>query len=149
MKTRHELLMQDPEYRRLFAIESLVTDAAELVAQLMQDQRVNKAELARRLGKSRAWVTQLLSGRANMTIRTFAEAVYALGSQVKLDAQPQVAERDQPSVHQSWATAFSRPCVVGPWTVAAERKLPGHDRPPGRWPKYGHGEAPERLGYAA
>lgn len=108
MKTRHEILMEDPEYRRLYAIEGLVADAAELVARLMEEQGVNKAELARRLGKSRAWVTQLLSGKANMTIRTFAEVVHALGAQVALSARAEAnpkgngasrrgtARRDQP-----------------------------------------------------
>ena len=57
---------------------------AELIARLMEDRGVTKAELARRLGKSRAWVTQLLSGRANMTLRTFAEVTYALGAEVAL-----------------------------------------------------------------
>jgi len=98
MKTRHEILMEDPEYRRLFAIEGLVTDAAELVARLMEEQGVKKAELARRLGKSRAWVTQLLSGEANMTIRTFAELAYVLGAEVKLRAQPQAATKEAPAV---------------------------------------------------
>ena len=137
MKTRHNVLMRDPEYRRIFAIEGLVTDAAELVAQLMQDQGVTKAELARRLKKSRAWVTQLLSGKANMTIRTFAEAVYALGSQVSLDAQPQAVEQDQASVHQCWSAGPGRPWVAGPWIAPPEGKLPGHDRPPGSWRKPG------------
>lgn len=92
MKTRHEMLMEDPEYRRLYAIEGLVADAAELVARLMKEQNLTKADLARRLGKSRAWITQLLSGRANMTIRTFAEVVHALGAEVTLSARAQVAE---------------------------------------------------------
>ena len=90
MKTRHEMLMEDPEYRKLYAIEGLVADAAELVASLMKEQNLTKADLARRLGKSRAWVTQVLSGRANMTMRTFAELVYALGAQVTLSARPPV-----------------------------------------------------------
>jgi len=84
MKTRHEVLMQDPEYRRLYAIEGLVTDTAEFVSRLMEEQGVNKAELARRLGKSRAWMTRLLSGSANMTMRTFAELVYALGAEAQI-----------------------------------------------------------------
>jgi len=90
MKTRHEMLMEDPGYRKLYAIEGLVADAAELVASLMKEQNLTKADLARRLGKSRAWVTQVLSGRANMTMRTFAELVYALGAQVTLSARPPV-----------------------------------------------------------
>lgn len=116
MKTRHEILMQDPEYRRLFAIEGLVTDAAELMARLMEQHEVNKAELARRLGKSRAWVTQLLSGRANMTIRTFAAVVHALGAEVKLSAQPQATKDAETSLPRRPAVAFtmpfSTPCEV-------------------------------------
>ena len=95
MKTRHEILMEKPEYRKLYAIEGLVADAAELLARLMEEQDVNKAELARRLGKSRAWVTQLLSGKANMTIRTFAEAVHVLGAQVKLSTRAGATERNR------------------------------------------------------
>lgn len=96
MKTKHEILMEDPEFRRLLAIEALVAEASEIIARLMADQDVSKADLARKLKKSRAWVTQLLSGRTNMTVRTLAEVAYALDAEVKLNAQ-----------HQSWKTAVS------------------------------------------
>lgn len=88
MKTQHEILMEDPEFRRLLSIEALVTEASEMIARLMAEQNVSKADLARKLNKSRAWVTQLLSGKANMTVRTLAEVVYALDAEVKLNAQP-------------------------------------------------------------
>ena len=88
MKTQHEVLMEDPEFRRLLSIEALVAEASEVIARLMAEQNVSKADLARRLKKSRAWVTQLLSGKANMTVRTFAEVAYALNAEVKLQAQP-------------------------------------------------------------
>ncbi|MBZ2187029.1 MAG: helix-turn-helix domain-containing protein [Bryobacter sp.] len=88
MKTQHEVLMEDPEFRRLLAIEALVAEASELIARLMAEQNVSKADLARRLNRSRSWVTQLLSGKANLTIRTLAEVVHALDSEVKLQAQP-------------------------------------------------------------
>jgi transcriptional regulator with XRE-family HTH domain len=88
MKTQHEVLMEDPEFRRLLSVEALVVEASELIARLMTEQNVSKADLARRLKKSRAWVTQLLSGKANMTVRTLAEVVYTLDAEVKLHAQP-------------------------------------------------------------
>jgi len=88
MKTQHEVLMEDPEFRRLLSIEALAAEASELIAKLMTEQNVSKADLARRLKKSRAWVTQLLSGKANMTVRTLAEVVYTLDAEVKLHAQP-------------------------------------------------------------
>jgi transcriptional regulator with XRE-family HTH domain len=88
MKTQHEVLMEDPKFRRLLSIELLVAEASEVIAKLMAEQHVSKAGLARRLNKSRAWVTQLLSGKANMTVRTLAEVAYALDAEVKLHARP-------------------------------------------------------------
>jgi transcriptional regulator with XRE-family HTH domain len=88
MKTQHEVLMEDPEFRKLLSIESLVAEAAEAIARLMAEQNVSKADLARRLNTSRAWVTQLLSGKANITVRTLAEVLYALDAEVRLNTQP-------------------------------------------------------------
>ena len=59
-----------------------------MAARLMAAQNVSKADLARRLNNSRAWVMQLLSGKANMTVRTVAEVAFTLGAEVKLRAQP-------------------------------------------------------------
>jgi transcriptional regulator with XRE-family HTH domain len=87
MKTQHAVLMEDPEFRRLLSVETLVAEAAETIASLMAEQNLSKADLARRLNKSRAWVTQLLSGKANMTVRTLAEVAYTLGAEVQLQAR--------------------------------------------------------------
>jgi transcriptional regulator with XRE-family HTH domain len=96
MKTQFEQLMESPEFRKLYAIEGLVTEAGEFIARLMQEQGVTKAELARRLGKSRAYITQMLSGSANLTVRTLAEVAYALGAEVRLEAVPvEAVERKQ------------------------------------------------------
>lgn len=87
MKTQHDILMEDPEFRKLLAMEALAAEASEAISRLMAEQNVSKADLARKLNKSRAWVTQLLSGKANLTVRTLAEVVHALDSEVKLNAQ--------------------------------------------------------------
>jgi len=98
MKTQHEILMEDPEFQRLLAIETLAAEASEVIAKLMAEQKVSKADLARRLNKSRAWVTQLLNGKANMTVHTLAGVVHALNAEVKLHAQPPSWKRaDKPS----------------------------------------------------
>ena len=92
-KSQYDVHMEDPEFRRMMASESLVEDAAELVARRMKEENVSKADLARKLGKSRAWVTQILAGSANMTIRTLAELMFALDSEVSLSAKnPQWGE---------------------------------------------------------
>jgi len=140
--------MRDPEYRRLYAIEGLVTDAAELVARLMEKQGVNKAELARRLGKTRAWVTQLLSGRANMTMRTFAEVVYALNAEVKLSAEEQMSQREQSALVQRWAARFKVP-LTDDVLRKAEIRFAFSDLTPSVWGRHDQAELLERPEYAA
>lgn len=88
MKTQYDISTEDPEFRRLLAIEALAAEASETIAKLMADQKVNKAELAKRLNKSRSWVTQMLNGKANVTLRTLAEVAHALDAELKLRAQP-------------------------------------------------------------
>ncbi|MCL4840545.1 MAG: helix-turn-helix transcriptional regulator [Bryobacteraceae bacterium] len=86
MKTQLDEMMKDPEFRRQFAVEGAVLQSAELIATLMEEQGLTKADLARRLGKSRSWVTQLLGGGRNVTVRTLAEVLYALGAELQLTA---------------------------------------------------------------
>jgi transcriptional regulator with XRE-family HTH domain len=88
MNNEYEDLMQDEKFRRLFAMESLAAEASELIARLMAEQNLSKADLARKLGKTRSWITQLLSGKTNMTVCTLAEIANALNAEVKLQAQP-------------------------------------------------------------
>ncbi len=88
MKSQYEELIKDPEFRKQLAIETLVLEATETVSKLMQAQGVTKADLARRLGRSRAFVTQLLNGSANMTLKTLAEVMNALGSEISIGAKP-------------------------------------------------------------
>ena len=156
MKTRHEILMEDPEYRRLYAIEGLVADAAELVARLMEEQRVNRAELARRLGKSRAWVTQLLSGRANMTIRTFAEVVFALGAAVELNALRRTEKRASSTTRQGqtlqvrrWAIAYKMPGAATSRMGYPEFRYIHGGPPAPVWALHDQANASQRTEYAA
>lgn len=66
----------------------LVFTAAELISRLMEERDVNKKQLAERLGKSRPFITQLLSGGRNLTLRTIARVAYALGYRLRLSLEP-------------------------------------------------------------
>jgi len=125
-KTQFEQLMESPEFRKQYAIEGLVTEAGEFIARLMQQQGVTKAELARRLGKSRAYITQMLSGSTNLTVRTLAEVAYALGAEVRLEAAPvEAAEREQAR------TELEQPV----WKVIEMPRLPRKETQGGPPPK--------------
>lgn len=76
----------EPEEKRLYQQERLLFDATELISRLIEKQDVSRAELAKRLGKSKAYVTQVLRGQNNMTLRTLSDLSYALGYSVALGA---------------------------------------------------------------
>ena len=64
---------------RAFAREELVYNVTEEILVLLEDLGISKTELARRLGKSRSFVTQILSGARNMTLGTLSDMCFALG----------------------------------------------------------------------
>ncbi len=78
-KTLVEEFVEDPKHMRLYQQERAIYQVTELLESLMKELGVSRAELAKRLGKSRGWITQLLDGDSNKTIRTVADAFAALG----------------------------------------------------------------------
>lgn len=68
----------------MVAEERLMLEAAEEIGRLMDEQGVTKAELARRIGRTRGYVTQVLCGRRNMTLRTLARMTSALRTVVEI-----------------------------------------------------------------
>lgn len=64
---------------KAFAREELVYNVTEDILLLLEDMDVNKKELARRLGKSRSYVTQVLSGARNMTLGSLSDICFSLG----------------------------------------------------------------------
>ena len=69
----------DPERMKAFQQERLILEVTELISRLMEEQSVSKTQLADRLGKTKGYITQLLDGRANMTLRTVSDVLFVLG----------------------------------------------------------------------
>jgi len=70
---------------RTYAREDLIYNVTEDLLVQMEQLSVTKLELARRLGKSRSYVTQMLSGGRNMTLGSLSDVCFALG--IKPDIQ--------------------------------------------------------------
>lgn len=58
----------------------------DILSDALAREGVTKAQLAQRLGKGKSFVTQILGGDRNMTLRTVADVADALGYQVKASA---------------------------------------------------------------
>jgi transcriptional regulator with XRE-family HTH domain len=65
---------QDAEY----LVERLLLDINEQIVERMQSRGLRRSELAGRMGVSRAFVTQLLRGNPNITLRTLVKLTNAL-----------------------------------------------------------------------
>ena len=90
-------LTATPRGRRLLEQELLLVSAAELISARMQEKKVTRAELAARIGKSKSFVTQILRGQHNMTLRTLADLAWALDARVELRNAPWTVETQRPS----------------------------------------------------
>lgn len=64
--------------------EGLMVDATELIAEAMESEGISRAELARRIDRSPAFVTKVLRGTSNFTLRTLAHILFALGYTIRL-----------------------------------------------------------------
>ena len=80
--------VQDAGTRRILEQESLAIEATELISELMEQRQFRKADLAKQIGKSKAFVTQVLSGSRNMTMHTFADLAFALGHRIVVNSEP-------------------------------------------------------------
>jgi transcriptional regulator with XRE-family HTH domain len=80
-------LENDADEMRLFQQEWLILEVTELIASLMEEKGIRKKDMAEELGRSKGYVTQLLDGRANMTLRTVSDVMWALGCSLEVDAK--------------------------------------------------------------
>ena len=71
---------EDAEYKT----EVLLLDVNEQLIAMMERLGVKRSELARRLGVSRAHITQVLEGQPNMTVRTLCKIATAVGLDIKV-----------------------------------------------------------------
>ncbi|MBS0198766.1 MAG: hypothetical protein JSR77_18620 [Planctomycetes bacterium] len=68
--------------------ERVKLEAAESICRLMEIQGVGKSELAKRLGRSPAFVTKILRGTNNFTLITLADVFRALDRSLHLAIGP-------------------------------------------------------------
>jgi transcriptional regulator with XRE-family HTH domain len=89
-------------------VRGLVSDQIDF---LMKKEGVKKVELARRLGKSRAYVTKVLQGNANFTLDTLVRLARALGYRFEPVFVPQETEwKPARELHLSAKAAKATTC---------------------------------------
>ena len=117
---------RDAELKKAIAQENLILEVTESVFEQLELQGKTKTDLAKAMGRSNAYITQLLNGSRNMTLRTLSDISFAL------DVEPrfEIGYRDQLCQEPHWDT-YVRPNIKLKRTVLChafggdERSLSG------------------------
>ncbi len=88
LSDRLDSLVSDEAERLAYKHESAVSVFTNAVALRMRAEGISQSELARRLGVSRARISQLLQHRSSPTLRTMVDVADALGCDVSLGVIP-------------------------------------------------------------
>jgi transcriptional regulator with XRE-family HTH domain len=106
----------DPDY----IYEGIVLDLTEQIAARLIDTGMRRSELAERLGTSRAYVTKLLDGQENMTLKTLVRVANALEMKVETKFIPR-ERAAKPAKKQTVKTAIG-PKMRGP--LSSKKAVP-------------------------
>ena len=108
MKMLNDFVAENPE---LFRQEELILETTELIAKTMEQNKISKADLARKLKKSKPFISQCLSGEQNLTLRTVADLFGALGYKIQIGAT--ALDQGSKTIHRLYPIggwAFEKNC---------------------------------------
>jgi len=75
------------ENRRGLRQEELILEITIALSEALAEKGITRAELAKRLGKTKGFVSQILAGGRNLTLRTIADVADALGCHIGITCE--------------------------------------------------------------
>ncbi|HEV7668614.1 MAG TPA: helix-turn-helix transcriptional regulator [Thermoanaerobaculia bacterium] len=106
---RWQRMVEEAEQSVDYWAEGAIVEFTEGLWARMEEEKVSRAELARRLGTSKAYVTKVLGGNANFTLHSLAKLALAVGARVRVSVEPIVPFSRKP-----------RPAKDGPATQRSQ-----------------------------
>lgn len=86
--SRFQRMVAEAEATPEFWAEGAILEFTEALWARIEEEKVSRAELARRLGTSKAYVTKVLGGNANFTLYSLAKLALAVGAKVRVSIEP-------------------------------------------------------------
>jgi transcriptional regulator with XRE-family HTH domain len=87
-----QTLLSEAKKRDSYWVARSISSFTEELHQLAEQRGISRAELARRLGTSPAYITKIFGGDANFTVETMVRLARAVGGQLHLHLSPQEHE---------------------------------------------------------
>ena len=91
-KSTYDRMTEDPSERRLLRQEELILDVTEALVGALADQGMRRSQLASKLGRTKGYVSQMLAGSRNLTLRSVADLADALDCRVRVSIAPRPEE---------------------------------------------------------
>lgn len=88
-----------PELRRAYEEDVLIGEVTDTIAALLESIGLTQRELAERLEVTESRVSQMLAGSANITLKTLADAGWAVGVRWDVAAKPMEDRACTPAEH--------------------------------------------------
>ncbi len=116
----HDEAMNDAEIE---AIEGFMVDVQVYLNEIMDAKKISRAELARRMGVSRARVSQMFADDSNLTVRMLARAAFHLGEEPRVESEATRALREERRARREKAAVKAAPNVHSLWTDISDDNL--------------------------
>lgn len=78
-----------------FLLEKAILNFTEEICEQMEKKKVSRANLAKHLGVSRAFITKMLNGQPNLTIKTMVAIAHALDSEFHTQLRPKMSKASE------------------------------------------------------
>jgi transcriptional regulator with XRE-family HTH domain len=99
--------LDDPSFRLGFQQEWASEQFCDVLESALEHEKLTRADLAKRMGRSRAYITKALRRGRNLTIKTMVELLASCGYDLCITARPRSATKD--------AVTLTVECVGSSW----------------------------------
>ena len=86
-------LLKDPAYALEAAKGELIMDVTESICEILEKENIERQTLAKKMNKTKGFISQILNGSRNMTLGTLAEISYVLGYAPKIAFEESNSQR--------------------------------------------------------
>ena len=101
-RTIYDKMIQDKEFERLMAQEDLILEVTESFDDILKTEKVKKSTLAEMMGKTKGFVSQLLNGGRNLTLRTMSDMAFHLGYKVEFNVHKRIKMDQRNTLQVVW-----------------------------------------------
>ena len=115
MSLLNQWLSENKDNQREYNQERLIVDVAEMIMKTLNEDGVNQVELANKLGKTKGYVSQLLNGSRNMTLRTLADIATELDKKVEFIFKEKSSD--------TWTRSTKKKTNPHDWTIYTAHML--------------------------